>query len=98
VPAPVVKRPTGETSGKYSLLYKYLENRYATTVVLTFGQIEDLLGFALPATARTSPEWWTTGDVTGKPPYSDAWVRAGRTASPNLPAQTVHFERTLVLR
>jgi hypothetical protein len=29
--------------GEYELLYQYLENRYANTVVLTFAQIEDLL-------------------------------------------------------
>ena len=33
--------------GKYKSLYQYLENRYANTVVLTFAQIEDLLGFTL---------------------------------------------------
>ena len=31
--------------GKYKSLYQYLENRYANRVVLTFAQIEDLLGF-----------------------------------------------------
>ena len=41
-------------SGEHSLLYKYLENRYANTVVLTFAEIEDILGFALPDPARVS--------------------------------------------
>ena len=42
-------KPSGRAmSGTYRLLYKYLEDRYATTVVLTFGEIEDLLGFSLP--------------------------------------------------
>ena len=48
-------KPQGRTmSGKYRLLYKYLEDRYAKTVVLTFGEIEDLLGFSLPDQARLS--------------------------------------------
>ena len=34
--------------GTYQSLYEYLEHRYANTVVLTFAQIEDLLGFPLP--------------------------------------------------
>ncbi len=34
--------------GEYKSLYEYLEHRYANTVVLTFAQIEDLLGFTLP--------------------------------------------------
>jgi hypothetical protein len=82
-------------SGKYLLLYKYLEERYATTVVLTFGEIEDLLGFSLPDQARLSPEWWTVGADASVPGanYSDSWTLARRTATPNLQAHTVLFER-----
>jgi hypothetical protein len=82
------------TSGKYRYFYKYLEGRYADTVVLTFGQIEDLLGFALPAPARSDPDWWTNASRgTGEPQCSDAWTLARRTARPNLTAQHVVFER-----
>ena len=46
-------KPAGRAmTGRYLLLYKYLENRYANMVVLTFAEIEDLLGFALPDQAR----------------------------------------------
>ena len=81
-------------SGKYRLLYKYLHDRYADTVVLTFGQIESLLGFALPDQARLSQEWWTNAEVTAAGNnYSDSWTLAHRVATPNLLAQTVAFER-----
>ena len=81
-------------TGKYLLLYKYLVNRYATTVVLTFGEIEDILGFTLPGLARLHQEWWTSPDLTvDRLNYSDAWILASRTARPNLHAQTVTFER-----
>ena len=80
-------------SGKYQLLYNYLENRYANTVVLTFAQIEDLLGFMLPEQARLQPEWWTDADKTPGPHYSDSWILASRTAKPNMQARTVEFER-----
>ncbi|MBZ5559430.1 MAG: hypothetical protein LAO77_19335 [Acidobacteriia bacterium] len=88
-------KPRGRTMvGKYLLLYKYLENRYAHTVVLTFAEIEDLLGFALPEQARFQPEWWTCAEGNAlRPHYSDSWVLASRTAVPNLPARTVVFER-----
>lgn len=79
--------------GTYLLLNKYLENRYADTVVLTFRQIEDLVGFSLPARARTHQEWWTADAYTGEPRYSNAWILAGMTARPNLLAQNVVFER-----
>jgi len=81
-------------SGKYLLLYEYLEHRYADTVVLTFAQIEDLLGVALPDQARRDRGWWTDAeiDVAGTR-HSDCWTLAERTATPNLTAQIVAFER-----
>jgi hypothetical protein len=94
-PAAKAAKPIGRVmSGQYVLLYKYLENRYANTVVLTFAEIEDLLGFALPDQARLHQEWWTEAGVSvaGRD-YSDSWTLASRTAMPNMQAQTVAFER-----
>jgi hypothetical protein len=82
------------TSGKYQSLYKYLDARYADRVVLTFGQIEDLLGFALPAPARADSAWWmNVPEDTAEPHCSDAWTLAHRTARPNLKAGHVVFDR-----
>jgi hypothetical protein len=88
-------KPRGRTMvGTYVLLYKYLENRYANTVVLTFAEIEDLLGFALPQQARLQADWWSgAAGTAAQPHYSDSWVLASRTAVPNLPARIVTFER-----
>lgn len=87
-------RQGSRTAGRYRWLYEYLEHRYAISVVLTFGQIEDLLGFTLPDPARTDKEWWTIADINvAEARCSDAWTLAGRTATPNLSAQTVVFER-----
>lgn len=83
--------PQPAVSGKYLLLFKYLQNRYADTVVLTFGQIESLLGFALPDQARLNQQWWTHAAAGTN--YSDSWMLARRVATPNLRAQTVAFER-----
>jgi hypothetical protein len=86
--------PGGAMSGPYLLLYTYLDRRYADTLVLTFAQIEDILGFALPDAARLRREWWThTAIDAGGSSYSDAWILAKRTAVPNLPARTVMFAR-----
>jgi hypothetical protein len=88
------KEQRSPMSGKYLLLYKYLENRYANRVVLTFAEIEDLLGFSLPAPARLREDWWTHPDSdTIRPRYSDSWILASRTARPNLLALTVVFDR-----
>ena len=92
--ADAAKRRGYNKAGKYRWLYEYLEKRYANTVVLTFGQVEDLLGFALPDLARTDREWWTSADIsTAEARWSDALRLASRTATPNLMAQTVTFER-----
>ena len=86
--------PQPVMSGKYQSLYNYLHNRYADKVVLTFGQIESLLGFALPDQARLNPQWWTNAGVTAAGiNHSDSWILACRVAAPNLLAQTVAFER-----
>lgn len=83
------------SSGAYAALQKYLTGRYANVVVLTFGEIEDLIGFPLPALARVQQDWWAA-PVAGSPTSSQAqsWILSHRTAAPNLMAQTVLFERT----
>jgi hypothetical protein len=75
-------------------LHKYLDDRYADAVVLTFAEIEDLAGFALPDLARLSNDWWTAPDPdTTSSCFADSWIQANRTARPNLGARTVAFIR-----
>jgi hypothetical protein len=81
-------------AGDYQSLYTYLRGRYADRVVLTFAQIEDLIGFSLPAPARLQKEWWGgTDEVAHRSAQSDSWTLANRTATVNLWAQNVVFER-----
>jgi hypothetical protein len=77
---PRAVRPAG---GRYEAVCRYVENRYADTVVLTFAEVEDLLGFSLPDPARVQLEWWAS-----------ALTVASRTVTPNLAAKIVSFERT----
>jgi hypothetical protein len=74
----------------YMPLYTYLERRYAVTVVLTFEQIEALLGFALPSIAFADTEWWT-GPCEADARHSAAWLVARRSAAPRLSARIVTF-------
>jgi hypothetical protein len=78
-----VRRPPPRVPAEYLALYTYLEHRYASTVVLTFEQIEAL---------RMERDWWT-GAALRTAPHSDTWTVAKRTATPNLSARTVAFER-----
>jgi len=78
----------------YKRLYTFLQGRYADRLVLTFAQIEDLLGFPLPAPARVEREWWSRA-ATGatQSVQSESWAGASRSATVNLTARTVLFER-----
>ena len=91
---PAVVRRTVTIPSEYRSLHKYLDDRYAGTVVLTFSEIEDLLGFTLPAPARVQQEWWADPDADStRSAQSRSWTEASRTAKPNFLAQTVAFER-----
>ena len=76
---------------EYLPLHTYLRDRYANTVVLTFLEIEDLLGFSLPAVARLQQEWWADGETPSG--QSRSWNQARRTVTANLRSQTAVFER-----
>jgi hypothetical protein len=87
---------SADVPAEYRPLHKYLDGRYADTVVLRFGEIEDLLGFLLPDAARLRQDWWADAEIDGPPStQSRAWIRAGRTAKANMTAQTVVFERAV---
>ncbi len=90
----VVSRPQRRMAGTYHALHAYLQGRYADNAVLSFEQIESLLGFALPDEARTHNDWWADRETDADAPgHADAWRLAGRTATPNFHARTVSFER-----
>ena len=61
-------------AGDYKLLHKYLHNRFADRVVLTFTQIEDILGFSLPVPAWVERDWWDAGSPPpGRLPAGARW-------------------------
>ena len=81
-------------SAEYRSLHKYLDDRFANTVVLTFAEIEDILGLKLPDLARLEQKWWADTSPDSAPSVqSRSWTQASRTAVANLMAQTVVFER-----
>lgn len=80
-------------TGRYGALHKYLRDRFAGRIVLTFGEIEDLLGFPLPAGARADAAWWSVIEAGSQSEQSDAWTVAERSATVNMPGQRVLFER-----
>lgn len=91
---PAIRSAGITKAGKYEGLHQYLVERYASSVVLTFAQIEDLIGFPLAEAARLQSDWWSNDEKAGpQHVQSKAWIKAKRTATVNLGARTVLFER-----
>ena len=84
--------PRPAVPAAYMPLFTYLDRRYATTVFLTFEQIEALLGFVPPPPAFADAEWWT-GSAGATDRHTAAWTAARRRAAPQLLARVVAFER-----
>lgn len=68
--------------GKYDPLARYLRAQSAPYVVLSFGEIEELIGAPLPRSARERREWWWN-DLTPQSSHvqSRSWVYSGYLAS-----------------
>jgi len=61
---------------KYEPLYDYLVKHTQADFVLTFEEIEDILGFALPRSAQRA-EWWDDGTPEHPKPQAEAIRQAG---------------------
>ena len=80
--------------GKYQRLYKHLCSRPGPEWQTSFGEIEAILGFELPASARLHRTWWSNqgGDIGHS--QALAWDAAGwKTANVNLDAETLLFRK-----
>ncbi len=81
--------------GKYAPLYTHLSVRAGREWRATFAEIERILGFRLPPSARLHRPWWSNPGRGGGPqPRALAWSAAGwRTGSVDLEAETLVFSR-----
>lgn len=74
---------------KYDPLFRHLEASHGT-LELTFDDIEEILDFSLPTSARRHAAWWSNSGGTHV--QSAAWQAAGyRTEGIDLEAGTVRF-------
>jgi hypothetical protein len=67
----------------------------AEDAVLSFVEVEAVIGRALPAPARSKPYWWQS---IPRQPQSRAWLRADRRAEADLAAETVTFVWEMFVR
>lgn len=77
---------------KYDPLRRYLSRQKETTVILTFGEIESLIGRLLPK-AATRADWWSK-PAEGSPPQAAAWRDAGFSADLIAGRDRARFDRT----
>jgi hypothetical protein len=72
-------------SGKYDLLSKYLREQEKHRVVLSFDEIEKIIGNELPPSASKHVQWWENSDthVEGKSWLYSGWLieNVGNTVS-----------------
>jgi hypothetical protein len=61
---------------KYSALSEYLAQVKDVDVVLTFSQIEEILGTSLPSSARQHAAWWSN-EKSGSHTWAHLWQSAG---------------------
>ncbi len=78
---------------KYDPLRHHLVNLRRDEWRATFDQIEDILGFRLPYSARSYSAWWNN-EEEGSHVQAKEWRKSGwRTAEINLTGETVVCRR-----
>lgn len=60
---------------KYDPLTRHLSSRNLSRIPMRFGELEDLLGFPLPASARRHRAWWSNNPSNSV--MTKAWLEAG---------------------
>ncbi len=76
---------------KYDPLYDHLVEHPETVVSLSFAEIERILGFALPASARRYQAWWAN-EREGTHSHARSWLEASyESQAVDLNAQSLRF-------
>lgn len=76
---------------KYDKLQHYLENIQSEELILSFNEIEEIIGAPLPKSARQYSAWWAN-EIDGRHTQAQAWLNAGWiTQDLNLTRATVTF-------
>jgi len=61
--------------GKYEPLSDFLRKQRTDQIVLTFGEIERIVGFKLPPSAKKYRAWWSNSPSNSV--MTEAWLEAG---------------------
>ena len=81
--------------GKYDPLRKYLANCGKDEILMTFADMERIIGFPLPKSAVNRAEWWGNESKNSScHTHAKAWYNAGYKARANRPEKKVVFFKT----
>ena len=80
--------------GKYAPLFRHLVAMSGSDWAVSFAEIEAILGFDLPVSARLYRPWWSNQKQGAGHSHALAWYAAGwKTRAVDLDAETLVFER-----
>ncbi len=80
--------------GKYKRLYRHLCALKAQEWRTSFGEIESVIGFELPTSARLHRPWWANQSGGNGHSHALAWTVAGwKTAEVDMEAETLLLRR-----
>ena len=80
--------------GKYAPLYRHLAAMDGSGWRVSFSELEAILGFELPVSARLYRPWWSNQKRGTGHSHALSWHAAGwRTRAVDLEAETLVFER-----
>ena len=65
-----------QPTGDYARLTAHLAARSEPRLMLTFAEIEGIVGELLPLQAKLQAQWWQSG-YRGRAPHGFAWQAAG---------------------
>ena len=82
------------SAGKYRGLYAHLSGLQSSEWKTSFSEVESVIGFGLPASARRYDAWWANENGDSRHSQSIAWTAAGwETAEVDMDAETLSFKR-----
>lgn len=91
-----LKQPSGEVeevsnSKKYRYLSEYLKTSGRKTVSMSFDEIEQIVGFNLPSSARSHRAFWANSTTHS---IALSWLSVGyKTVEVNITSENVTFEK-----
>lgn len=93
-PKPQTAMQLDKVSAKYRGLAEYLLSSNETRVTLSYSQIEEILGFALPDTARKFKQsYWANTETHS---YASSWMAVGYKTRVDVDSDTVTFIKNLI--